>query len=304
LQTIKEFLMKRAVLRLIGRGIADLTLDPAGTAGALCAVTLISFLAGLFFMLLTTLDIRLGTARGESVFQIYWQDGMDMEVVRRQWQEYVHLPGFRSVVAYTPEQALEELGRRLGRGGGNLDKAFPFLSVNSPLPATALVTLSPVGPDPEQWREETLTYFRSQHGVARVSATSLQDELGRSWKGIADYVLWPSTAFLLLALGLSVGNTVRLAARAKEHEIEILRLAGAYDWYIRLPLAAGGAALGLAGGLCSLALLFLLHNRIVDVLNFPPLSLRMYFPSPRVIAALLLAPTVTAALSGILSVRK
>ncbi|MDR2669423.1 MAG: permease, partial [Desulfovibrio sp.] len=81
--------MRRAILRLIGRGIADLALDPAGTAGALCAVTLTSFLAGLFFMVLTTLDIRLGMARGESIFQIYWRDGMDMEVVRRQWQEYV-----------------------------------------------------------------------------------------------------------------------------------------------------------------------------------------------------------------------
>ncbi|MDR2604649.1 MAG: permease [Desulfovibrio sp.] len=296
--------MKRTVLRLIGRGIADLALDPAGTAGALLAVTLTSFLAGLFFMLLTTLDIRLGMARGESIFQIYWRDGMDMDVVRRQWQEYVHLPGFRSVRTYTPEQALEELGRRIGRAGGDLDKTFPFLAADSPLPATALVALSPSGPDPERWLEETSAYFRSQHGVARVSAAPLQNELGQAWKQVGSYVLWPATTFLLLALGLSVGNTVRLAVRAREHEIEILQLAGAYNWYIRLPLAAGSAALGLTGGLCSLALLFLLHDRLGDVLNFPPLSLRLYFPSPRAVAALLLAPTVTAALAGVLAVRK
>jgi cell division transport system permease protein len=295
--------MNRIVPRLIGRGIADLVLDPAGAAGALCSVTLTSFLAGLFFMLLASLDVRLGTARDESVFRIYWREGMDMDVVRRQWQEYVHLPGFRSVRTYTPEQALDELGRRIGRTGGTLDKAFPFLTADSPLPATALVALSPVGPDPEQWLEETLTYFRSQHGVARVSAAPLRDELGRAWKRVGNYVLEGSTVFLLLVSGLSVGNTVRLAARAKEHEIEILRLAGAYNWYIRLPLAAGGAALGLAGGLCSLFFLFLLYDRLGDALNFPPLSLRLYFPSPDVIAALLLAPAVTAALAGALAVR-
>jgi cell division transport system permease protein len=297
--------MKRTVLRLIGRGIADLALDPAGTAGALCAVTLTSFLAGLFFMLLTTLNVRLGMTRDESIFQIYWRDGMDMEVVRGQWQEYVHLPGFRSVRTYTPEQALGELGRRIGRAGGDLDKAFPFLAVASPLPATALVALSPTGPDAERWFEETLTYFRTQHGVARVTAAPLQDELARAWKQVGNYVLWPAALLLLLpASALSVGNTVRLAVRAKEHEIEILQLAGAYNWYIRLPLAAGSAALGLAGGLCSLALLFLLQDRLGDVLNFPPLSLRLYFPSARIVAALLLAQTVTAALAGILAVRK
>ncbi|MDR1685622.1 MAG: permease [Desulfovibrio sp.] len=296
--------MKRTVLRLIGRGIADLALDPAGTAGALCAVTLTSFLAGLFLMLLTTLDIRLSAARSESIFQIYWREGMNMEVVRRQWQEYVHLPGFRSVRTYTPEQALEELGRRIGRAGGDLDKAFPFLAVNSPLPATALVALSPTGPDPERWFEETLTYFRSQHGVARVTAAPLQDELARAWKRAGDYMLWPAAVLLLLVPALSVGNTVRLAVRAKEHEIEILQLVGACNWYIRLPLAAGSAALGLAGGLCSLALLFLLQDRLGDALNFPPLSLRLYFPPARMVAALLLAQTVTAALAGILAVRK
>jgi cell division transport system permease protein len=296
--------MKRTLLRLIGRGIADLALDPAGTAGALCAVTLTSFLAGLFFMLLTTLDIRLSTARGESIFQIYWREGMNMEVVRRQWQEYVHLPGFRSVRTYTPEQALEELGRRIGRAGGELDKAFPFLAVNSPLPATALVTLGPTGPDPERWFEETLAYFRSQHGVVRVTAAPLQDELARAWKQVGDYVLWPAAVLLLLVSALSVGNTVRLAVRAKEHEIEILQLVGARNWYIRLPLAAASAAMGLAGGLCSLALLFLLQDRLGDMLNFPPLSLRLYFPSAWMVAALLLVQTVTAASAGILAVRK
>ncbi|MDR1947588.1 MAG: permease [Desulfovibrio sp.] len=295
--------MSRVVLRLVGRGIADLALNPAGSVGALFSVTLTSFLAGLFFMLLTTLDIRLGTARSESVFQVYWREGMDMDVVRRQWQDYVHLPGFRSVRTYTPEQALGELGQRIGRAGGDLDKVFPFLAVNSPLPATALVALSPVGPDPERWREETLAYFRSQHGVSRASATPLQNELGRAWKQVGSYVLWPSTAFLLLVLGLSVGNTVRLAARSRAHEIEILQLVGACNWYIRLPLAAGGAALGLGGGLSALLLLFLVYDRLGDVLDFPPLYLRVYFPPPRMVAALLLAPTFTAALAGVLAVR-
>ncbi|MDR2123530.1 MAG: permease [Desulfovibrio sp.] len=296
--------MKRIILRLIGRGIADLALDPAGTVGALCAVTLTSFLAGLFFMLLTTLDIRLSTARGESIFQIYWREGVNMELVRRQWQEYVHLPGFRSVRTYTPEQALEELGRRIGRAGGELDKSFPFLAVNAPLPATALVALSPTGPDPERWFEETLTYFRTQHGVARVTAAPLQDEFARAWKRVGNYVLWPAAVLLLLAQALSVGNTVRLAVRAKEHEIEILQLAGACNWYIRLPLAAGSAALGLAGGLCSLALLLLLQDRLGEALNFPPLSLRLHFPSARIVAALLLTQALTSALAGILAVRK
>jgi cell division transport system permease protein len=271
--------------------------------GAVFALTLISFLAGIFFMTLATLDRQLGIARAETVFQVYWKAGTDLDQVRSAWEEYLHLPGFVSVKTYTPEQAMNELGTRLGRGGANMETLFPFLSGGGPLPATALVALIPQGQDPEKWLEETSVYFRSQPGVSRVASTPLRDELGRAWKKVSRYVIWPSFAFMTLILGLTAGNTLRLSVLARAHEIEILRLAGAYNWHIRLPFIVSGVVMGGAGGILGLLLLYFLHTQISDVLNFPPLLLRIYFPPPHMCAALVLAPAATAALSGMLAVR-
>lgn len=296
--------MIRVILRLTLQGVRDLGLNPGAQFAALAAVTATVFLSGLFLMALTTLDLQLGSTGGESAFQVYWHRDSDLEQVREQWQSYSLLPGFKEAKTYSPREALMELGERLGRRSGTgLEQAFPFLAEKSPLPATALVTFAPVTTDIESWAKETELYLSSQPGVARVVTTPLRDELGRAWRQMRDWVMWPSVAFLFLMLGLVVGNTVRLALIARGGEIEILRLAGAFPWYIRLPLVAGAAVTGLCGGLLALLFLRLLHWRIENALNFPPLLMEIRFPSPALTLALVLAPMLTAALAARLAVR-
>ncbi|MCL1939696.1 MAG: permease [Desulfovibrionaceae bacterium] len=297
--------MKRVVLRLIWQGIRDLSLNPWAQVATLGAVALVAFLSGLFLMALTSLDAQLGMVRGETVFQVYWHPGTDKSQIEEQWQSYPLIPGFQYLNTYTPEEALSELGVRLGRGKGNLEKNFPFLAEKSPLPATAIVAFVPdPGRDLERWLADTARLLESRPGVDRVAVTPLRDELGRAWRKVSRYVVWPSVAFLTLVLGLMVGNTIRLALIARSHEIEILRMIGAFRWYIRLPLVVGGCLQGLCGGLLALGLLALLHGRIRDVLNFPPLLMQIYFPPWPLATALVIVPMLMGGLASWLAVRK
>jgi cell division transport system permease protein len=261
-----------------------------------------AFLSGLFLMTLSTLDHQLGTTRGETAFQIYWHPDTDMDQIREQWQSYPLMPGFQYAKTYSPSQALQELGQRLGRRG-TLEESFPFLAEKSPLPATALISLAPKVDDIDAWTEESREFFSAQPGVARVVATPLRDELGRAWRTVSRYAVWPSVCFLTLVLGLVVTSTVRLSLVARAHEIEILQLAGAYAWYIRLPLIIGGATVGMTGALIALGLLRLLHSQIRDVLNFPPLLMEIQFLTWPMTLALIAVPTLTAALAARLTVR-
>jgi cell division transport system permease protein len=298
--------MIRILARLIRQGITDLAIHPRAQILALLGVTLVTFLAGLFLMALLTLNSQMGTVRGETAFQVYWHPGMDMTLVREQWENFRHMPDFSAVTTYAPEEALRELGTRLGRsrqGKGDLVREFPFLGDGSPLPATALVSFAPAGDNLAAWVTQTEDFLKNLPGVERVVTTPLRDELGQAWRKVSRFVMLPSLAFLTLVLGLVVGNTIRLALLARAYEIEILHMVGAYTWYIRLPLVVGGAVLGLAGGALALALLRLLHMYIHDALNFPPLLVEILFPPNEFCLALALVPAFTGMVASWLAVR-
>lgn len=299
--------MTRMVFRLIRQGLRDMGLNPWALMLTLAAVSLVAFLAGLFLMALTSLNHHLGTVRGETVFQVYWRSGMEIAAVREQWDGIRHVPGFSHIRTFTPEEALRTLGARLGRsprGANSLAKTFPTLADKSPLPATALVTFMPDEADFDRWMKEVTEYLKGLPGVERVAATPLRDELGQAWRKISHYVMWPSIGFLCLVLALVVGNTIRLSLVSRAQEIEILRLVGAFTWYIRLPLVVSGAAQGFLGGCFALTLLRFVHVHIRDALNFPPLMIEIQFLPPGLVILLLLVPTLMGVLGSWTAVKE
>lgn len=64
---------------------------------------------------------------------------------------------------------------------------------------------------------------------------------------------------LAAATVLIIGNTIRLTVSARRREIEIMRLVGATDWYIRGPFMVEGMALGLMGAAVSAVLVVSLY---------------------------------------------
>jgi len=295
--------MIRMLFRLMRQGFTDLALNPWAQLFSLAAVVLVAFLSGLFLMALTTLNQQLGSVRGETAFQVYWHPGMDMVQIKEQWDSFHKLPDFSRMATFTPEQAMRDMGEKLSGNSDGLARDFSFLSGKSPLPATALVFFEPNTSDIDTWTAETTGVLKSGTGVSRVVTTPLRDELGKAWRQVSRYVMWPSVGFLALVLGLVVGNTVRLSLVARAHEIEILQLAGAHNWYIRLPLIISGAIIGLSGGAVATGLLVLVHRQIKDVLDFPPLLMEIQFPPAPMLIALVAVPTLMAALASWLAVR-
>jgi cell division transport system permease protein len=65
---------------------------------------------------------------------------------------------------------------------------------------------------------------------------------------------------LLLTSFFIISNVVKLNVFARKNEIEILRLVGATNLFIRIPFWLEGIVLGLLGSLLSLGLLFVVIN--------------------------------------------
>ena len=78
---------------------------------------------------------------------------------------------------------------------------------------------------------------------------------------------------LMFASGLLIWNTIRTAMFARRREIEVMKLVGATDWFIRIPFMLEGLIQGLLGGIAAVgSMLFINWRWTQGVQDFPDSS--------------------------------
>ena len=112
-----------------------------------------------------------------------------------------------------------------------------------------------------------VNYYRKQPNVFEVRAAT---DVIRQMKGMSDFVnkfLLASALFLLAASTLLIFNTIRTAMFARRREIEVMKLVGATNWFIRIPFMLEGLVQGLLGGILAMGLVLLARRWIGDLLD-------------------------------------
>jgi cell division transport system permease protein len=107
---------------------------------------------------------------------------------------------------------------------------------------------------------------------------------------------------LIVASILLISNTIRLSLFSRRREVEVMKLVGATDWFIRWPFVLEGMLLGALGGGMAVLLLAVMKIAVVDPLvsDFALLAAPRTIPLPALAVLLLLAGVgVSAAGSGI-----
>ena len=71
---------------------------------------------------------------------------------------------------------------------------------------------------------------------------------------------------LCVASILLIANTIRLSLYARRREVEVMKLVGATDWFIRWPFVLEGVLVGAIGGVMAILLLGVVKIALVDPL--------------------------------------
>src|SRR5205823_1245249 len=181
---------------------------------------------------------------------VYLEDGVAPARVRKIAEAVGKLPGVTGVRAIDGKEAYDRLRRSLGDRGALLDGIEETL-----LPASLEVSL----------KDGIAGAKRLEPELARLARAPGVDEVER----MGDWVdrLLAVGRFLRLGgfvLALLVGmaclyvvsSTIRLGVFARREEIEILKLVGATDGFVKGPFLVEGAVQGMVGAGLALALLY------------------------------------------------
>lgn len=146
------------------------------------------------------------------------------------------------VEVITPEQALAEFRRNSG-----LDQALELLDEN-PLPYVLIVHPRAAVEAPQ--RVEQLLQQLKQEALVEIAQvdTGWLQRL-HALMGVIERIVWVLAALLAGAVLFVVGNTIRLAIHARQDEIQVTKLIGGSDAFVRRPFLYMGVWFGLFGAL-------------------------------------------------------
>jgi cell division transport system permease protein len=206
----------------------------------------------------------------------------------------------KSVDYISKSEALAELGRKI-----ETDEAIELLGTN-PLPDLFRVT--PDDPDRLDVIEDSLM------AGGRPALAGIDDVKNR--EGETDKILSATGLVKALAAGLAallvfasialVANTIRLSIFARRREVEVMKLVGATNWFIRWPFVIEGVIVGFLGGLLAVLLLAIAKQTFIDPLSddFALLAAPDTIDFTLLVALLMVACVAVSALGSGLTLRR
>jgi len=150
--------------------------------------------------------------------------------------------------------------------------------IENPLPNTFHLTLN----NPETI-DAAVERIRTLPGVEAVNYPySITKRIKQITQAVS-YMGMAFTAFLGLLTMFIISNTLSLLIQARGSEIEILRMMGVGNWYIRLPFLIQGMAYGLVSGMVAYVPIMAVNDVLAQAFSFFQLS-----PDPFVVTLVML----------------
>lgn len=204
----------------------------SGWMNLVIVVTMASILAIFGSLTLLVLDSQLFMGNlGKSVeLSVYLKSDADAKAMQQQLSEY---EGVRQVTLIPKEKAWEDM---------KVVDEVP--DIPNPLPDTLRVKVQELS-----WIPSLKKQLEDLKAVEAVQYPyEVLKKIQQTTQFISIYGM-AFTIFLGILTSFIISNTIHLLIEARSREIEILRMMGVGNWYIRLPFLFQGALYGLIGAL-------------------------------------------------------
>jgi cell division transport system permease protein len=239
-------------------GLRAMRRNAAPSFAALATVLVTMLVVGVFIPAVEVTNGAANSVRGRLYVEVFMKTNATSSDDARVEREIRAAPHVSSVVFVSKAQAFAQQKKQN-------PAAYSLLQYN-PLPDAFHVY--PDNPSNVLAVQSALT---PNGGVLDPTIQNVMEKKSYTKKALelTSAVKWGGLAFaglLTLASILLVANTIRLSLFARRREVEVMRLVGATNWFIRWPFVIEGVLVGAAGALLAIVVLAIVKMALLDPL--------------------------------------
>lgn len=267
---------------------------------AITTVAITLFIVGFFAVIVYDIQGIMSSIKSQVELRVYLKDEISEELKEYIEQAIIGWKETESVEYVSKDMALERFKKQME--GSDILKEIE----GNPLPASFDITLN----NPEKIEQVELRFYdRDGNFIEGVDDVIYERKVVKPLFAITAII--GTIAFLiiialLMAAIVLIFNTIRLSIYARRKEIEVMKLVGATNWFVRIPFLFEGFFEGFAGSTISIILLYFICNfllikgerAIVDIMRIKELAI---VGSGNVMLYVYLGVLVLGGLIGILS---
>jgi cell division transport system permease protein len=291
----------------IKEALRALKRNAAPSLAAMLTVLLTALVLGVFIPIVQATTGTANKVRSRVVVNVYLADNATQPQLTALRNRLSTTPNVKDVQYISKQQALNELEAK--RNGAK--EAIELLGSN-PLPATYRVV--PKDPGQVQGIVDSLVKVDPNTGKKTFAMAGIGDVRNResdtnkilSATSLVKTLTASLAALLILASIALIANTIRLSIFARRREVEVMKLVGATNWFIRWPFVIEGVIVGFMGGVLAVLVLWIIKDTLVDPLSdkFALIAAPNTIQFPALIAVLLASCVGVSALGSGLTLRR
>src|SRR5438270_3384921 len=234
----------------------------APSFAALATVLVTMLVLGVFIPIVQATNGAANSVRGRVMVDVYMKTGATAADDARVHSELLRVAHVRSVQFVSKAAAYAQQSAQF-------PQAYALLGSN-PLPDTFHVT--PDRPANVLAVHNALTPPSAGGGVIDSAIQSVSNKQTDTKKilevtNLVTITAAVLTVLLVLASILLIANTIRLSLYARRREVEVMKLVGATDWFIRWPFVIEGIVVGAIGALLAIVVLGVTKVALLDPLS-------------------------------------
>jgi cell division transport system permease protein len=293
----------------IAEALRALRRSASPSLAAIVTVVMTTLLLGVFIPVIKASSTTTQNVQSQLALYVYMFPDATAKQAKAAQNKIDKIPHVARTDFISKEQGLKQLRSEIGKGP--IGQGITQLQGKNPLPLAVVVhpdnandlqsiqhAILPQGPN---GKPKAISPAIEEVNNGQKAANTI-----RTVTNAVKIILSVIAVLLLIISLMLIANTIRLSIYARRREVEVMRLVGATNWFIRWPFVIEGLIVGMTGAAIAVGMLWVGKVTIIDPLakNFALIDNFSTVGFVPLIIVLLAASIVVSALGSGITLRR